>query len=480
MAWLRAWQPFTGRGLLAIVLSAASLKMLYFPEQDLIAGVLGGSLLALCFILCLFSIILRIRLGRSLKAEVFFSSHDAYSKMPLDAGIVLENSSIFPYFTLEVQRIFEDQCERSGIESKTHLLKGREAPNSKRHLIDTIVFPHRGLWTMRGLKCTLKDALGLTALSWSLPNSSSIEISAQTFSIKPLPIVAASARAGDQLSLTRNRSGDLFDIRPYAPSDGIKRILWKTYARSGELVVRRPEPAIIPEGEVALYMIAEREDDFVAGAIQHYIAALERNQITILFGTDGLSGIDNVFHTQDSLESQVRHFTTAPEEIQRVINYSAWSPIAGTGRDFAKYLESLSLENRNVHQVIVFAPHKTEDPVFKQSQALVGKALSVISRNEAAVDTLWHMRIAKAASAHSAKLTLALVPPSLTGRTQSEGFAYPYKSRVFSKVGNAAKPIADNLLSSLRTAVGGEGAESRQPAFQLGSAEEIVLVERYE
>lgn len=360
------WQPFSVRGLLALTLSLVSLKVFAFPESDLVATMIGGGLLGiltLCVLTLYFS---RFRLGKSLSAQLRFDEHQALSKTPVPAGIILSGSHIPPFFSLKVRREFLHR----GADSSLHLVKGKDN-GEMRHLIDTVSFAHRGYWPVQRLALSLGDSLGLTRLSWTLAVESGVEVSAATIPIRDIPVVAASARAGDQLSETRDRAGDLFDIKAYDPSDGVRKILWKTFAKSGQLVVRRPEPAVIPEGEVAIYLVAGIFDDHVAGALQSYLQQLEANQITILFGTDGLSGTNSRPETEvkitNDMAKDVNNFrgkhigvVTARDEIRHTINHSVWAESAGTGRDFALYLESLKGANRLVHRVVIFAPERND------------------------------------------------------------------------------------------------------------------------
>ena len=347
-------------------LSVLALKHYALTENDLIAYVLGGAVLGATALTLICSLFLRLRLGKKLSAQARFDTAQALSKTEVAAGIILENCFLPPLFQLEVKRKFE----HLGVRSPVHLLKGKNEAGKKRHLIDSIFFPHRGVWTLCSLRLTLADAFGLTRFDWNLPQGECVEVSAQTLPIKPLPVVAASSRAGDELSFSRERSGDLYDIKAYDPSDGISRILWKTYAKSRELVVRRPEPAIIPEGEVAVYLIAEQEDDFVAGALQSYAKQLLEQDIVVLFGTEQ--------------KAEAPAVTLA--EIKKRINASVWNPDAGTGRGFEGFLESLQNANRAVYQVIVFA---------------------------SAAPGSWLTEVSKIASAHHIKLIVALVPEEL-------------------------------------------------------------------
>ena len=207
---------------------------------------------------------------------------------------------------------------------------------------EKVFFPHRGFWKLKAISFTLQDSLGLSSTSWQKPLDLEVEISAPELAIKPLPLVAASTSAGDEMQFAKERSGDLFDIKAYDPSDGVSRILWKTFAHSGQLVVRRPEPAVLPEGEVAVYVIAKRSEEEVISSALSYINYLDDRRVSILFGTDGA-------------EDASIQGTLYPRDIQRAINRSVWSEQTGSGHGYANYLEQLEYGGRKILETIVFA-----------------------------------------------------------------------------------------------------------------------------
>ncbi len=393
------WQPLTFRGLLVLGLSIYALHVWAIPQADLIAAMLGGCLGALCTLMLLVSLLLRLHLGRRLKVEAFFEADNPLSRQNVPAGLACTASSIPPFFLLRIKRQFQGD----GVFSPIHIIKGRSTTRAKRHLIDSVVFPHRGLWVLKALNLALEDSFGFCRIKWSMPLDARVEVSAPKLPIQPLPVMAASSRVGDQWNQSTERSGDLFDLRSYDPSDGIKRILWKTYAKSRQLVVRRPEPAMIPEGEVALYLIAKKEDDHVAGAALSYIDELHQHQITVLFGTDGAAHAasdPSTAATEISAAGPYRFFSTQ-RDIQRAINYSVWSEDTGSGAGFETFIEDLRAANRVLHNVIVFAVTAGESEAENRTGS-------------------WFSRLSAAAQRHHVKLSVALVPPppALTVPTQ--------------------------------------------------------------
>ena len=82
--------------------------------------------------------------------------------------------------------------------------------------------------------------------------------------------------------------GEQFDIKPYHPSDGIKRILWKVFAKRGELVARHPEQAVTPEGHVIGVILTTRASDDLAAWVLHYFQDLRELNISYEVGCLGM------------------------------------------------------------------------------------------------------------------------------------------------------------------------------------------------
>jgi hypothetical protein len=86
---------------------------------------------------------------------------------------------------------------------------------------------------------------------------------------------------------TNNRNGDPYDIKPYHPSDGIKKIVWKAYAKRGELLSRHPEASMTPEGHVVIAVLAETSDDEICSQALAYIRTLDEMSLELLVGCLG-------------------------------------------------------------------------------------------------------------------------------------------------------------------------------------------------
>jgi hypothetical protein len=80
--------------------------------------------------------------------------------------------------------------------------------------------------------------------------------------------------------------GDRVDHRRYAPGDPVRNILWKTYARNRQLMVRTPERALAPARRTVAYLVTGDGDEPAAAAAR---VALETGALGRgwTFGADG-------------------------------------------------------------------------------------------------------------------------------------------------------------------------------------------------
>jgi hypothetical protein len=143
---------------------------------------------------------------------------------------------------------------------------------------------------------------------------------------------------GEQLSDPRGAPrGDLVDMRPYAPGDPLKLVLWKQYARSGRLLVRQPERAVSATKKTLAYLVAAETDDPSAGVAR---AVLEQGAIgdEFLFAADG--------DEQPTKES--------PAAIERIVRSSAARERGGEalGRFIGKG------EKHGIESCLLFVPSR--------------------------------------------------------------------------------------------------------------------------
>ncbi len=198
--------------------------------------------------------------------------------------------------------------------------------NRERRLAVATTFPHRGAWDISGIRCTLADITGFTSVSWSIPHQTSVVVAPAIPLNTELPLVSSTQRSGDLAPDTIHRYGDPFDIKPYHPSDGIKKIVWKAFAKSGELLSRHPEPSMTPEGFVAICILARAQEDNLCGKALAYIQALKELSLEVLVGCEGHNG---------------RPLASDASSSKTLVIDSAWDSLASTSSSLLSDVQSV-------------------------------------------------------------------------------------------------------------------------------------------
>ena len=140
------------------------------------------------------------------------------------------------------------------------------------------------------MQLELRDVAGLSRFIWQEELSASIIVTPPVMHETNLPLVSSTQRPGDMVTDMLNRQGDPFDIKAYHPSDGIKKIIWKTFAKRGELLSRHPEASMTPEGFVVMLVLARPEDDQVCARALAYAISLKELKLDIVMSCEGARG----------------------------------------------------------------------------------------------------------------------------------------------------------------------------------------------
>jgi hypothetical protein len=278
---LAARSPFT---LQAGLLGIFSCYLLLGPvpaSSDIISAALAYGLLTLAGLISGAAILHGLRVKKTLSVGIAPPEGEVHpgrdvlcilrvSPVTLLPGVFLECSVEFahPGSTPSIVRLFGSSSEQ-------------------RRVPITLSFPHRGNWDVKAIQCCLGDTTGFVRLRWAVPMQSSIIVTPEIPINTDLPLISSTQRPDDSNPDTVHRYGDPFDIKPYHPADGIKKIVWKAFAKSGELLSRHPEPAMTPEGFVAVCVLARPLDDDLCGRALAYVAALKELKLDILVGCEG-------------------------------------------------------------------------------------------------------------------------------------------------------------------------------------------------
>ncbi len=273
--------PFTARGTLILLGSIYLVIVLGQGSLDLVASALGGTALGLLGFMTIILIWFFFRIKRSLRIEIFPPTGPLLSQSRLNFIIRTSPIRIPALFKLS----FRARWEHPGVEIPDNWLYGYEL--NERTLPIEITFPHRGVWKILKIEAELTDLFTLCSMRWVVPNSAaSFTIYPAEIESRALPVYSSMERSGDALSSQELKSGDLFEIKAYHPSDGMRRILWKIFSKTGELLSRHPEPAMTPEGTVVVFALARQEDDAVARLAYRYLLQLEDLGLQIQFSCE--------------------------------------------------------------------------------------------------------------------------------------------------------------------------------------------------
>lgn len=237
---------------------------------------------------------------------------------PARIALVLPATRILPFTSLEIT-LESQTCEFP----KAALRVSGFSTDERRLLLD-MPFPHRGSWEISAIRCELRDAARLLRFGWRQSVTASVVVVPPAAAETRLPLISSTQRPGDMLTDAHNRQGDPFDIKAYHPSDGIKKIVWKAFAKRGELLSRHPEASMTPEGFVVMLALAGPEDDQVCAAALAYAQATSELGLDMVLGCEGVNGraparsvdaartllVDSVWDAQVSAGASIEADTT--------------------------------------------------------------------------------------------------------------------------------------------------------------------------
>ena len=203
---------------------------------------------------------------------------------------------------------------------------------------ERVVFSRRGHWKTIKREFWISDTFGICRVRFTREMEIDLLVEANTGKLAA-PVFALGMQDGGESPHPMGKPyGDRVDIRNYAPGDPVRYILWKTYARTGELVVRNPERALKPAERILAYLISSARDSASAGAAQATINShgLGRDW---KFGADGS-------------KSAVEEIQQATDLITRSADVES-----NQGSDLASFVKG-AVDER-FHSLVVFAPPET-------------------------------------------------------------------------------------------------------------------------
>lgn len=179
----------------------------------------------------------------------------------------------------------------------------------------------------------VRDAFGLAELAFRRTEPRRARFLPAIGRLGGPPLERALARGDEQPHPHGSPEGDRADLRRYVPGDSLRHLLWKTYARTGQLMVRTPERAVSPARRTLACLCTGAGDEPTAAAARAAVetGALGREWALAADGTPGLEA-------------------TAPGAIEAICRSRGASPGEALERFFAEVARSPGA------RVVLFVP----------------------------------------------------------------------------------------------------------------------------
>lgn len=356
------------RGAVITIAVLYLLLVLALDATDIIASVVSISFLSVLAVAAAITVTKGAILSRNLNAT--FSAVDGSTDpehrfvggTSSICTVTIPSIAVPPFFLLQVSIEFYPK------EVKVSPLRVSGRIPTRLTIPVEVVFPHRGVWGVPFLRCEFGDRLGLTKFRWKISMGSGCDVYPPKKAPPSLPILSSCHRAGDEAIDTTERQGDPFDLKPYHPSDGIKKILWKVYAKTGQLISRHPEQAFTPEGQVVIFALADKYDDDLCGDVLAYMEKLEDLNLDIFFGCEGMGqGI----------------IARSSTDATALMLDSVWNAGTDDPRSVMENIEDLlsaskkSLRDASLERILIFVSRKRLwDEEFLRVLSAIGESLS--------------------------------------------------------------------------------------------------------
>lgn len=144
-------------------------------------------------------------------------------------------------------------------------------------------------------KLEVRDVLGISSIRWEVRHATRIVVMPPTGRLDSASLLLSLFSGDDVSDPLGEPIGDRVDMRPYAPGDPPRLILWKVYARTRKLMVRVHERAVTVQPRACAYLVAGAGDDPVASLAR---TVLEKE----LLGQGWRFGADNSPEPTSKLE----------------------------------------------------------------------------------------------------------------------------------------------------------------------------------
>lgn len=285
--------PLTLQGMLTLGIVAFALRQYAYGALDLVVFALGICALAILifslFCTILSGVLIQRRIHRELEEqEAATGSILLESGFPNESGFHLPALNYFPLIKLNWQVVYPDKLTtriRVTDSEAGHTVLSEEILPERRCLSDKVT-----------RQFTVADVLGFCRYSWRQSQSRECYCLPQVNTLKQLPLLRSMTAEDGIPDPTGSPEGDRMEIRRYAPGDSVRDIMWKAYARSGQLNVRLAEKSVFHSQRTLAYLLSSKNDEAAAATAR---LALQRGVLgdDWAFGADGTQGVTSELPT---------------------------------------------------------------------------------------------------------------------------------------------------------------------------------------
>jgi uncharacterized protein (DUF58 family) len=253
-AGIRRVFPLTARGLV-ITAAAAVLSAAGALRADLAALFWGASFLLFTLYALVAGHLFRLSLLRRRAAAPDFVS------LTLPASDVTAGGRAEAVAAARLPRVFPPgftvllSLPLSWHERRIAAVRTRLPAGESRQLIG-FTAGHRGLYSSGAVTLEMRDVLGFTAHSLSLPQEETLAVLPPVLPREAMPPVMEQTDESAVYARSRRRSESLLEVRKYYPGDDVRRLNWKLFAHMDELYLRVGEEVPPPESRILVVLDA--------------------------------------------------------------------------------------------------------------------------------------------------------------------------------------------------------------------------------
>ena len=267
------------QGTTTLIVTTFFLRAFGYGSMDLVVFALTICALAI-LIFCLFSVVIsglviQRRLHKYFKQVSFNCEKICFeAEYPNETGLTLASLNFLPLVQLDWKIVYPDHIE-------TRL---KIAP--ERMLLEEIIPDKRCKTEYVTREFKVSDVLGFCRYSWLQKQTVNFMVLPRINTLKTIPLLRSLNSDDGIPSPNGDPEGDRMEIRPYAPGDSIRNVMWKVYARNRQLNVRLPEKSVFQDTKTMAYLLSSKNDEAAAAIAR---MALERGALgdDWIFGADG-------------------------------------------------------------------------------------------------------------------------------------------------------------------------------------------------